>query len=645
MTPAGFEAGQGRTRPVWDERARLAALDSYAILDTPPERAFDEVVRLAAQICDAPVALVSLVAGDRQFFKAELGIGVRQTPLEVSICAHAILRPGLFVVPDTAEDPRFAGNPLVCGSPHLRFYAGALLETAEGLPLGTLCVLDYVPRPEGLTAQQGFALQVLARQVMSQLELRRALKAREEDAARLAESERQFRVLADSMPQMVWATQPDGYHDYYNRRWYEFTGVPDGSTDGEGWNGMFHPEDQERAWIRWRHSLATGEPYEVEYRLRRADGVYRWTLGRALAVRDAGGRIVRWFGTCTDIEEQKQTEERLRSSEERLRLALGAAEMVGTWVWDVGTNRITADSGYARLFSVAPEAVAEGLPIEMLLPAIHPEDLPATEVAINRALAGEHDGVFEAEYRVLLRDGTIRWVNARGRCEHDATGRPTRFPGVVMDITERKQAEEGKELLARELSHRIKNIFTVVGGMVSISAAGAPAEVRSFAGVFRRRLNALAAAHEYVRPHSPESRPVAIETTLHGLLGTLLAPYEEAGAERVRLGGDDAPIGVKAATSLALIVHELATNAAKYGALAATEGRVTIAGERRDGNFALTWQERGGPPVEGPPQRRGFGTVLAERGAITQLGGTVAHDWAREGLTLRLEVPLERLAH
>jgi two-component sensor histidine kinase len=121
--------------------------------------------------------------------------------------------------------------------------------------------------------------------------------------------------------------------------------------------------------------------------------------------------------------------------------------------------------------------------------------------------------------------------------------------------------------------------------------------------------------------------------------------YEDAAADRLRLEGDDAPIGVKAATSLALILHELATNAAKYGALSRQEGRVTIAGLRESGRLLLTWQERGGPPVEGPPARRGFGTVLAERGAIIQLGGSIAHDWAAEGLTLRLEVPLDRLAH
>ena len=111
------------------------------------------------------------------------------------------------------------------------------------------------------------------------------------------------------MPQIIWSTLPDGYHDYYNRGWYEFTGVPQGSTDGEGWNGMFHPDDQPRAWERWSHSLATGEPYEIEYRLRHHSGEYRWTLGRAAPLRNEAGEIVRWIGTCTDIDQGKRQAE------------------------------------------------------------------------------------------------------------------------------------------------------------------------------------------------------------------------------------------------------------------------------------------------------------------------------------------------
>lgn len=119
-----------------------------------------------------------------------------------------------------------------------------------------------------------------------------------------------FNVLTDAMPQMVWSTRPDGFHDYYNARWYEFTGTRPGSTDGDGWNDMFHPDDREQAWAKWRHCLETGEPYEVEYRLRHRSGTYRWTLGRALPVRDGAGRITRWIGTCTDIDNAKKEAER-----------------------------------------------------------------------------------------------------------------------------------------------------------------------------------------------------------------------------------------------------------------------------------------------------------------------------------------------
>jgi PAS domain S-box-containing protein len=133
----------------------------------------------------------------------------------------------------------------------------------------------------------------------------------------LRESEERFRAIANSIDQMIWATRPDGYHDYYNQRWYEYTGMPEGSTDGEAWSGMFHPDDQGQAWSLWRHSLATGEPYHVEYRLRHRSGQYRWVLGRAQPVRDGQGRITRWFGTCTDIHDLKMAQEELRESRER----------------------------------------------------------------------------------------------------------------------------------------------------------------------------------------------------------------------------------------------------------------------------------------------------------------------------------------
>lgn len=138
---------------------------------------------------------------------------------------------------------------------------------------------------------------------LRQYQTRDDIKARDQQNSAMLDSEKRFRDLANSIHQMIWVTQPNGYHEYYNQRWYDYTGVPPGSTHDEGWNTLFHAEDQARAWEVWRQSLETGETYEIEYRLRRADGVYRWVLGRAECVRDENGQIIKWYGTCTDIQE------------------------------------------------------------------------------------------------------------------------------------------------------------------------------------------------------------------------------------------------------------------------------------------------------------------------------------------------------
>ncbi|OYX55524.1 MAG: histidine kinase [Brevundimonas subvibrioides] len=495
----------------WNEAERLSALQAYGILDTEPEQAFDDIVRLASRICDAPIAVVNLIDQGRQWFKAETGLGVRETPLDTSFCAHALLQEDGMVIPDAARDVRFEGNPLVTGEAGLRFYAGRLLKSADGHALGTLCVLDTQARPGGLTPLQAETLDVLARQVMAQLELRRAISEREEGVIALAESEAKFRAIAESMPQMVWSSQPDGFHDYYNARWYEFTGVPAGSTDGEAWNAMFHPDDRARAWEAWGHSLETGDLYEIEYRLRRADGVYRWTLGRATPIRNEAGDITRWFGTCTDI-----------------------------------------------------------------------EDL--------------------------------------------------------------KRSEAGKDLLSQELSHRIKNIFAVVSSLIALSAREHP-EARAFAGSVRDRINALARAHEFVRPHSEVSQPLIGDTTLHTFLGALFKPYVDAsGRSRVAIEGEDATFDDQAATSVALLFHELATNAAKYGALSAAGGTVLLR-TRNDGDrFILTWTERGGPPILEEPVRQGFGSALASLSVKGQLGGTLERRWEPGGLILEADLPATALS-
>lgn len=163
----------------WNEDDRVVALERYKILDTAPERAFDDVAQLASIVCGTPIAVVNLIARDRQWFKSEVGLGVRSTPLESSFCAQALLQGGLVVVKDATRDERFACNPLVIGEPHLRFYAGAVLMTQDKFPIGTVCVLDYQVRPEGLTKPQRTGLIALANLVMTHLEMRLALGGRE----------------------------------------------------------------------------------------------------------------------------------------------------------------------------------------------------------------------------------------------------------------------------------------------------------------------------------------------------------------------------------------------------------------------------------------------------------------------------------
>lgn len=194
--------------PAYEEQ-RLTALAGYEILDTPEDAAFDEIAEVASLICEAPIAVINFVDRDRQWFKSVKGLGVRETPLDISICAHAILQPGLFVVPDTTLDARFINNPLVTGEPYLRFYAGALLESHDGYPLGTLCVLDYHPRE--LTERQRFALQALANQVMAHMEL---MKSHREQARLIA-------ALQTARKELTRQAATDPLTGLFNRRAFQ----------------------------------------------------------------------------------------------------------------------------------------------------------------------------------------------------------------------------------------------------------------------------------------------------------------------------------------------------------------------------------------------------------------------------------------
>lgn len=309
------------------EPVRLRTLASYDILDSGDEESFDRLTRLAAAICETPMATITFVDATRQWFKSSVGLKIRETAREVAFCAHAIRGREMFTVRDSLASPLFAKNPLALGEPGIRFYAGMPLLSPEGVVLGTLAVMDRVPRV--LTAFQLETLETLACQVIAQMVLRRQRNAAEEQAAfharknevlrngselterALSASEQRFRQLADAMPYIVWSANPAGEIDYGNQTIIDYAGWPGTAGFVEKWVELLHPEDIGRTMSRWAESVCTGETFSFEYRLLRADKAYRWHLAKAMPIRDDDGNIIKWYGTTMDIHDMKLAHEEI----------------------------------------------------------------------------------------------------------------------------------------------------------------------------------------------------------------------------------------------------------------------------------------------------------------------------------------------
>lgn len=328
--------------------------------------------------------------------------------------------------------------------------------------------------------------------------------------AALRESEQRFEAIVNSIDQMIWSTRPDGYHDYFNQRWYEYTGVPEGETDGADWETVFHPEDRAEAWARWQESLATGKPYHVEYRLRHRSGTYRWVIGRAQCVRDDNGEIIRWYGTCTDI--------------------------------------------------------------------------------------------------------------------HDL-----------------KMAEETRQLLLRELNHRVKNLFAITAGMINMTARSSET-VGAMAHSLHGRLQALAKAHHLIQPAISAGMPGTEYVGFHALLEEILSPHLADRQRQVSLVGPELQLGPNASTSFALIFHELATNAAKYGPFRDPDGRLDVSWQMDGGSLNLEWREKVPHSQITAPKQEGFGSKLARTSATHQLGGNIDFEWEPGGVNIALKAATDRLS-
>lgn len=573
-----------------------------------------------------------------------------------------------------------------------------------------------------------------------------------EDAVR-RQTEAQFRVLAEVMPNHVWTARPDGLIDWLNSRVDDYAGTAPGSLVGTGWSSIVHPDDLPEVAARWSEAVSSGQLYEAEFRVRRADGHHRWFIARAMPLTDDKGAVVRWIGTNTDIDEQKRVAAALAESQARLDMAIESGQ-IAVWEIDAQTGRVAHSPALNRLYgfpddaepsldqfrsryapgeaeridAMSREAEARGesgieAEVRHLMPdgsekwmLLRARMLPAQPGAAARALgvaiditARKHieqalaqseqrfrlsqhaagpasieldlatrlvqgsdyfwtlwglprqgsihadlleqivvpedrhllfaDAALETapatvEYRIRRPDtGELRWLARHSELIADARGRPVRMFGIMQDVTDRKEAEARQTMLTHELEHRIKNILAMVSAIASQTLRDGDIGVAR--NTFNERIRALATAHDILtgtRWTNASLRSIITSTTA-------LLP-----GERIGIAGPDVPLPPKMSLSLALAVHELGTNALKYGALSNTEGRVAISwtiGRDAEGVEILTWtwRERGGPAVT-PPDRKGFGSFLIARVLGADFGGSVSIDYAPEGLSVVLTAPV-----
>jgi PAS domain S-box-containing protein len=293
-----------------------------------------------------------------------------------------------------------------------------------------------------------------------------ASRRRTEEALR--ESEQRWRSLTESLPQLVWGARPDGACDYFSAQWTIYTGVKESDLLGWRWMDALHPDDREPTRQFWMESVAGRRPYDVEYRVRRGDGTYGWFKTRGTPIRDDDGRIVEWFGTCTDITDRKRAEQELRDREVELRQARDLLEIkimertkklrqteayleeaqrlshTGSWAWNVARREnVHWSQEHYRLFGLDPESNSPSF--EVAYQRIHPEDRVTFDKAVERAIRERSD--FEVDFRIALPDGSTRYVRSIGHPVFSASGELVEFLGTGMDITERRQAEKERERL------------------------------------------------------------------------------------------------------------------------------------------------------------------------------------------------------
>lgn len=455
----------------------------------------------------------------------------------------------------------------------------------------------------------------------------RDISERREAVAKLAASEARFRAAVDAVEGVLWTNSAAGEMIGAQPGWEKLTGQSPAEYQGFGWANAIHPDDAQPTIEAWLGAVADRRPFLFEHRVRRYDGVWRRFQIRAVPVLEADNTVREWVGVHTDITEQKAADERLRESEARFRVMADAAPSP-VWMTTAEGGIEFVNEAFAEFAGLDRDGLLGNVWIEL----IHPEDIAgvlARRVEARSTLASYS---FEARFRSSL--GAYKWMLANARPRFDETGRFIGYLGMAMDLTEIKQAQIHQRLLINELNHRVKNTLAAIQSIVrqTLKPGETPPQVRE---LLFERLMAMSAAHDVLTRENWSSAGV------EEVVRQAVRPFIDQDATRVILAGPPMRVDPSAALALALALHELGTNAVKYGALSAPTGVVRIDWSRTGlGRGQLTWRESAGPPVT-PPTHKGFGARLLSGGLASDLGGRPELIFAPDGVQANLALRLD----
>ena len=452
-----------------------------------------------------------------------------------------------------------------------------------------------------------------------------------EEAVR--ESERRLRVALAAGRMGAWSYDLTTGAQQWDETQYQLFGLdPSLPSSRELFLSIVHPDDLGNVAFDTA-SVPVDRYLDSEFRVIRPDGEIRWISAHSIVRAGPDGKPLEMIGVNRDMTVQKEAEAALRISEERQRLAVEANE-VGTWDYDMVTGEHRWSVQYRKLWGLPPEAAADPA---LLRPLVDAADWKEMRRHWIKTLDPNGDGRINFEYPLRrANDGTRRWAMVSGRVFFDDTHhQPVRAVGVMLDTTDRREAEERQRLILRELNHRVKNNLAVVQAIVSQTFRMTPKASEAFERI-QARLMAISRTHDFL--NMSDWGGVSLEQLIAGEL----EPFTTINPKRIMLDGRPLKLESTVALSLGLVFHELATNAAKYGSLSVEAGRLHVHWELTDDDTKIVqigWGESGGPPVRSP-RRLGFGSRLIEGSVKGRLGGTVDFEYAREGLRCRMRFPL-----